>query len=276
MRAITRAGDFLAEHGRDIDRARFRFHFAGGALADVVDALAAYQNADGGFGHGLEPDIAAPASNPFATEWALLICLQAGVPRDHPLLARTVAYLEASQFDDGSWRFAPEVYEHELAPWFRGWEWPNLNPAGPLAGLLRDLGLGSDRLHARVAALFARLERPADLLGDGFYDARPYALYALPAGEVAAQERYRAGTLWWLIRQHVEGKSEDAAHFFEYARAPHLYTARNLPADILAAQLDRLAAEQAEDGGWPSPYAAHWRGPATVQSLLILRAFGRL
>jgi hypothetical protein len=53
-------------------------------------------------------------------------------------------------------------------------------------------------------------------------------------------------------------------------------TTGNLPGDILAAQLDRLAAEQAGGGGWPSPYAEHWRGPSTVQSLLVLRAFGRL
>lgn len=276
MLAVTRAEAFFARHGREIDRARFRFHFAGGAQEEVLTALGKYQNVDGGFGHGLEPDITAPVSNPFAMELALLACQQAGVPSDHPLLTRAVAYLEESQYEDGSWRFAPEVYAHELAPWFQGWEWPNLNPAGPIAGLLRQLGLGSPRLHARVATLFDQLARPEDLLGDEFYGVRPYALYALPDGKHPHQELYRAGTLWWLIRQHLEGKIADAPHFFEYARTPQTYTARHLPQNILAAQLDRLAAEQAEDGGWPSPYAEHWRGPITVQSLLILQAFGRL
>jgi hypothetical protein len=276
MQAVTRAGEFFARHGREIDRARFRFHFAGGTQEEVLDALGRYQNEDGGFGHALEPDITAPASNPFATEWALLVCLQAGVPREHPLLARTVGYLEASQYEDGSWRFSPEVYAHEMAPWFQGWEWPNLNPAGSLAGLLRELGLGSPRLHGRVADLFAQLARPTDLLGDEFYGVRPYALYALPDGEHPHQELYRAGMLWWLIRQHIENKLPDAPHFFEYARTPQTYTARNLPGDILAAELERLEAEQAEDGGWPSPYAEHWRGAFTVQGLLVLRAFGRI
>jgi hypothetical protein len=276
MQALTRAGDFFARHGREIDRARYRFHFAGGTQEELLDALGRYQNEDGGFGHALEPDITAPASNPFATEWALLACHHAGVPREHPLLARTVQYLEASQFEDGSWRFSPEVYQHEMAPWFQGWEWPNLNPAGPIAGLLRELGLGSARLHRRVADLFAQLARPTDLLGDEFYGVRPYALYALPAGEHTGQELYRAGTLWWLIRQHIEGKLPDAPHFFEYARTPQTYTALNLPGDILAAELDRLESEQDQDGGWPSPYAEHWRGAITVQSLLALRAFGRI
>jgi hypothetical protein len=37
-----------------------------------------------------------------------------------------------------------------------------------------------------------------------------------------------------------------------------------------------LEAEQSDDGGWPSPYNAGWRGWVTVQSLLTLKAFDRL
>jgi hypothetical protein len=35
-----------------------------------------------------------------------------------------------------------------------------------------------------------------------------------------------------------------------------------------------MPAEQGEDGGWPTPYDANWRGRATIQNLLMLRAFG--
>src|SRR5687768_10582142 len=92
--AIERARGFFAGWGRELDRASFAFHFAGGSRDALLAALGRYQNEDGGFGHGLEPDIAAPDSQPFATELALLTCLQADVPRDHPLLSRAVAYLE--------------------------------------------------------------------------------------------------------------------------------------------------------------------------------------
>ena len=37
----------------------------------MVDAVAAYRNDDGGFGHGLEPDKLAPASQPLDVEVAL-------------------------------------------------------------------------------------------------------------------------------------------------------------------------------------------------------------
>ncbi|MFN8513778.1 MAG: hypothetical protein U0841_14580 [Chloroflexia bacterium] len=168
------------------------------------------------------------------------------------------------------------VLEHEIAPWFAGWE-----VAEPQSGLharrvLRELGLGSARLREGVASLFARLARPEDLLSDQYYAVRPYAYYFLPESDHPQAELYRAGILWWLIRQHQAGTLDDAGHFFDYVRRPDTYTGRNLPPAIIAAQLDRLAGEQAEDGGWPSPYATHWRGWGTVQNLLTLRAFGQV
>jgi hypothetical protein len=276
MDAVARAAHFFQEHGRDIDRARFAYHFEHRTHDQLLDVLVRYQNADGGFGHGLEPDIEAPDSNPFATELALLICLQAEVPRDRPLLAGTVAYLERTQDDDGGWRFSEAVYAHPLAPWFQGWQWPNLNPACTIAGLLKEIGLGSPALHARADALFTRLARLEDVAGDEFYGVRPYAYYFLPDWEHPQRELYLAGVLWWLIRQHVSGKLADSEHFFAYVRTLRTYTGRLLPTEIVAERLDQLAAEQAEDGGWPSPCSEHWRGWTTVQNLLVLRAFDRL
>ena len=273
---ITSARTFFTGWTRDLDRALFAYHFDHGSLEDLLTALGRYQNDDGGFGHGLEPDIAAPDSNPFATELALTICLHADVPRDHPLLTRAVAYLEAAQTDDGDWRFTPAVLAHDIAPWFANWTWPNLNPGCTIAAILGELGLGAPQLHARTAVLFARLANPTDLLSDEYYTARPYAYYFLPETDHPQAELYRAGLLWWLIRQHHNNSLADAGHFLDYVRTPQTYTGRHLPPAILASQLDRLAHEQTADGGWPSPYAEHWRGWITVQNLLTLRTFGRI
>jgi hypothetical protein len=73
MRSVARAQQFFEHAGRDIDRACFACHFGQGTQEELLGILARYQNSDGGFGHGLEPDIGAPDSNPFATELALLI-----------------------------------------------------------------------------------------------------------------------------------------------------------------------------------------------------------
>ncbi|MCG8346734.1 MAG: hypothetical protein MI924_03000 [Chloroflexales bacterium] len=276
MSVVAQAGQFLQQHGRDIDQACFKYHFGELTQDDLMEVLGRYQNPDGGFGQGLEPDIKAPLSNPFATELALLICLQANVPPEHFVLVQAKAYLEQTQEEDGVWRFAPEIYEYELAPWFQGWQWPNLNPSCSIAGLLKALGLGSERLHSRVENLFAQLAQVEDLAGDDFYAVRPYAYYFLPEWTHSRRDLYLSGVLWWLIRQHVNGKLPDSDHFFAYVRHPLTYIGRLLPARLIAERLSMLETEQSNDGGWPSPYNDGWRGWVTVQSLLTLKAFDRL
>lgn len=275
MSVVERAGEFLRAHGRDIERARFAYHFENAPVQRVIDALAAYQNDDGGFGNGLEVDIKAPDSNPFATELALLICIQTGIPGSHDLLQRTERYLEETQHEDGDWRFSGGVYEHELAPWFAAWEWPSLNPGCTTAGLLRELGLGSPRLHARAERLFERLAKVEDCVDGGFYGVRPYAFLFNQSHPHPQRELYISGVLWWLVRQHLAGADIDGGHFFEYARTPETWVGHNLPPDLAHERLDGLQAEQQPDGGWPTPYDPAWRSWTTMQNLLILRAWGR-
>jgi hypothetical protein len=274
MTTIQKAQTFLQSHGRDIDQARFNFHFGNLPLSELLNTLGRYQNPDGGF-TGLEVDIAAPQSNPFAMEIALLICLHAGAPREHPLLQKAAAHLEAAQDPDGGWRFIPEIYQHALPPWFQHWAWPNLNPACPLAGLLLELGLDSPVLLARVARFFDQLEKPEEVTQGDFYTVRPYALYFIAETGHPRQAFYRAEMVGWLARQHAQNKL-DSTHFFEYIRSPHSYAGQSIPPHILQTRLDLLAGEQSADGGWPSPYDARWRPWITVNNLLILKAFDRL
>src|SRR6516164_6447938 len=65
------AADFLAGRARVLDRRVFQRLFQGGEAAPVRDAIAAYRNDDGGFGHALEPDCRTAASQPAAVEMAL-------------------------------------------------------------------------------------------------------------------------------------------------------------------------------------------------------------
>ncbi len=271
MDTIRKAGEFIQAHGRDIDQARFAYHFGELSQAELLAVLARYQNSDGGF-FGLEVDIAAPHSNPFAVELALLVCVQAGVARDHPLLQNVLTYLATTQDEAGGWRFTPEIYQHPLAPWFQAWKWPNLNPACTLAGLLIELGYAPLALLERVEALFNRLSRLEEVATGDFYEVRPYACYFLPDWDSPEAEFFRSGLLWWLIRQHALNKL-DGTHFFDYIRSPRSFAGRCLPRNILNQRLHSLLAEQTEDGGWPTPYSENWRSWNTVNNLLVLRSF---
>ena len=46
---VEQAKAFVLEHARPLERVVYRYHLEGGAAADVVAALAEYQNPDGGF-----------------------------------------------------------------------------------------------------------------------------------------------------------------------------------------------------------------------------------
>jgi hypothetical protein len=74
---IDAAEQFIAARGRVLDRRRFERLFRGGEAQPVRDAVAAYRNPDGGFGHGLEPDARGPGSQPAAAELALRILHEA-------------------------------------------------------------------------------------------------------------------------------------------------------------------------------------------------------
>lgn len=64
---FQKARGFIYRNARPVDLARWRYHFEGGAREEVLTALAAFQNEDGGFGHGLEADSLNPNSCPIQT-----------------------------------------------------------------------------------------------------------------------------------------------------------------------------------------------------------------
>lgn len=66
-----RITNWVYRNARPLDLARWKYHFEDGDLPAVLEALAAYQNEDGGFGHALEPDAWNPHSSPIQTATAV-------------------------------------------------------------------------------------------------------------------------------------------------------------------------------------------------------------
>jgi hypothetical protein len=115
-------------------------------------------------------------------------------------------------------------------------------------------------------------------------------MFALRFLDAVADSDSRAqpliGRLSKLVRTHgptpVHGGADDEVlhllDFTPYADGP-LRAA--FPADAVAADMSRLAAQQQADGGWTVDYTVcspaallEWRGYATFQSLRILRGGG--
>ena len=60
---LDAAAQFLAANARVLDRRRFERLLLDGDARPVRDAVPAFRNADGGFGHVLEPDGARPPAS---------------------------------------------------------------------------------------------------------------------------------------------------------------------------------------------------------------------
>jgi hypothetical protein len=294
-----RARLFIKTHARIIDRCLFNFYFNIGPAGDVLEALRAYQNPDGGFGRALEPDFRLPASSPMATSVGLQTLIAVGTPPDHPLVQAAVQYLVNIYRTDGDyWPMASlEINDHPHAPW---WSLDEIAPppedrwANPCAELVGYLHYCSDivppdllthaterarqNLESGVAFGKGQLsfyqlltwERAADFLPDALAaDARDRILAA-----------YR--TLSPLTQEKLSELPVIALLDF---REPVVVQAFPEDVDRL---LDSIIHQQAEDGGWwPAwhwgmyedvwPIAKkEWAGRITVDVLHSLKKFGRL
>ena len=91
-------------NSRALDVARWNYQFEDGSVQDVLKALACYQNADGGFGHGLEPDIRTAESNPMSTWAATRILRECHLPdMSDRMIQKILSYLAASLREDRRW-----------------------------------------------------------------------------------------------------------------------------------------------------------------------------
>lgn len=53
----------IEKYARPLEQSLFRYYFEQGSASDVIKELALFQNEDGGFGHGIEPDYVLEASS---------------------------------------------------------------------------------------------------------------------------------------------------------------------------------------------------------------------
>jgi hypothetical protein len=264
LRAAER---FLADGGRVLDRRRFALLVRGGDTTPVRDAVAAYRNNDGGFGHALEPDCRCPDSQPAAAAMALRILDEADA-WDEEIVSGVCDWLGRNPAAGGGATFVePGLADWPHAPW---WVPVDGRPASPI-----QTGMIAATLHTRASP------GPYDMLGVTQF------LDHVPDRQRAQQAFEKVGPLL-LDRKLVEldpaaTAGAEAHSPLEFAPRPDSLGRQLFDAATIGAHLDQLAAAQKDDGGWMfnwlawSPAAAaDWRGFLTVEAVTTLMANGRL
>jgi hypothetical protein len=125
---VARIQDQVLRQGRPLEAALIAYQLADGEGQDVLQALAPFQNEDGGFGHGMEPDFWLPESSPMATSLGVGVLMAVGVSPQEPLLQAAIRYYEATYQPQGQrWvAVGPAVAQHPHAPW---WTYEPISPA---------------------------------------------------------------------------------------------------------------------------------------------------
>ena len=298
--AFERAKALVREQGRDLDRALLEFHFGDGAADRAFDALEAYQNNDGGFGHGLEPDLRTSASSVIATTVAFQNFRSLGAPADHPMVRRGIAYLlDTYDASRQVWPIVPpEVEDAPHAPW---WDYASSeegfggflsNPRVEIVGYLHDYraSVPADLLESVTTAVFGHLDSlPGEM---EMHDLICFVSLA----ETAALPQMQRDRIWEKIAKAAEhGVAREPEQLAGYVLKP-LYVVSSPEAPLaerfaaeVAMNLDFEIEQQGEDGAWSPNFSwgdqhpeaweiakREWQARITLKNLRVLRDFGRI
>jgi hypothetical protein len=290
---FSAATAFVAANARVLDRRRFERLFEDGPAAPVRDAVAAYRNDDGGFGHALEPDCRAPGSQPAAVAMALHIMDETGA-WDEDLVRGACDWLAAVAPAEGGAAFVEATLEGwPHAPWWVPEEGhpASLVATGMIAGTLyaRDvshpwLDGAAEVMWNRIAKLDAGQGEAAIPGGYEMFGVLGFLQHA-PDRDRAREVFGRVGPL--ILERNLVALDPEApgeVHgVLEFAPEPDSLARALFDDATVQAHLDHLAHGQKDDGGWTfnwpawSPAAElDWRGFLTFDALRALRANGRL
>jgi hypothetical protein len=280
---LDSAERFVLANARLLDRHRLAVLLHSAPITPVLDALRAYRNPDGGFGHALEPDVRAPESEPAATLHALEVL--AGIEAlDDPMVSDAAAWVARIADRDGGVPFVlPTAAAHPHAPWMVPSDGGS-HLTFAIAGLLWEAGSTEPWLQRATEWCWAKLERPDELsaylvkFSLDFLDHVP--------------DQVRAGAAIENLRSRIDadgsmpvpgGTENERLTPLTLSQRPGRRSRALFTDDQIEADLDLLQQGQQDDGGWTFDWlgwspgqSVEWRGAVTLRALATLHAHGRI
>jgi hypothetical protein len=274
---LDAARNFLHANARVLERRRFAHLFDGGPAEPVVDAIRAFRNRDGGFGHAIEPDMRAPESQPVGVQTAMEILHEIGV-HDDPMIGPAADWLQSVTREDGGIPFVLET-DAPHAPWWKSSDASSVTQTAANAAALHSLGVSHPWLERADEFLFARLaqidaSRVGEDIGLG-YD----VLFGVHFLDAHPDDARANAALEGLAPIPTADPGSEHPSALDLSPRPGARTRRLFEVE---GDLDALERAQQDDGGWNVAWpdwnaaaAVEWRGVATVNALSLLRSNGR-
>ena len=286
---LDAAAAFMAGHARLLDRRRFDVVLNGAAGDGALAALSAYANPDGGYGWGLEADLRATESQPGGALHAFEV-FEDILPATSPRAVELCDWLLSVSLADGGLPFALPVADPAACAPF----WASADPARSSLQITAVVTAVARRVGAGDAAVaghpwLARATRYCLDAIAGLGD-EPHALalaFAVGFLDTVHDDHPEARDLLAQLRAHIPadglvhvggGLEDEFMRPLDFAPDPGRPARELFAPEVVAAELDRLAGRQCDDGGWPSEFASYspaaeleWRGHLTLRALSILK-----
>lgn len=296
---------WMLRNARPLDIARWKYHFEGGGKENVLDALRAYQNSDGGFGHGLEADCMNPESAPIQTWYATEILREIDfVDSNSEIIKGILKYFESGKdYKDGYWLAEiPSNNAYPHAPWWSYSddvmeEW-GYNPTIALVGFIlkfKDVDTELYRLADQIA-----LKAVDDFFGkrtiNDQHEISCFIRFCNYCREVGVTEKYNISEMEGNLREIVaELMCKDTEKWkTDYVSLPSNYV--DSPQSIFYEDIKQLADYQNDFilesmnengsfninwtwGSYPEEWPISknwWKANQCIVNMKYLKAFGRL
>jgi hypothetical protein len=286
---LPAARAFMAGHARPLDRRRLELLLDGGDPAPVLAAVDAYRNPDGGYGWGLEPDLRASESQPGGAYHAFEAFAEIA-PTTSPRAAELCDWLASVALPDGGLPFALPVSDPAgCAPF-----WAGADPTVSSLQISAFVTGTAQRVAAHDPAVAAHpwLARATDycLSAIDALEAAPFAIELAAAVQfldAVHGVRPEAAALLEGLGRHIPasgqvpvtgGAEDEMMRALDFAPTPDRPVRELFSQELIDAELQRLAGEQQDDGGWLVDFRSYspaatleWRGYTTVRAVSILR-----
>ena len=262
---LEQAGTFIFSHGRLLERQLYGYFFQGGPVEACIQALLAYQNADGGFGNGIEPDLLCPESSAIGAETAMGVLDLLGadeVGHEGEIVPRLVDWIAANQDERGVIPHPQgRMLDYPHQPW-----WENADDARilTLAGLLHKWNVDAPALYAKARGYYQTCAMPDKWQVYNY----PFYVYLKYCGEGSEDEKRMAEAAAKLPAFLQEG----ADHWPLFSRYWY-HAADSFPEEVLRREALRFVDALQPDGALKTPYPdlPWWRPIFTLDGLIAMR-----
>ncbi len=294
--AFQKAKSYILTHARDIEQVLFNYYFDNGDKETVVNTLRSYQNGDGGFGHGMEPDLRSTNSSVLATVHALEILRDIGIATSEMINNALSYIMEMYDVEREVWPIiSSNVLDVPHPPWWDGDLYQNygefrVNPSVSVIAMHMhfnnaEIDIPIDFIVNRVHSVIDDLDNLSDKIN--YYEFRNYlAILEVPGN-------HRDAIIDKLRPILLNSLNMDPMEWTGFEMNPcNVIVSKNSPfIDIvpLDDNLDFDIFNQMNAGSWPINWSWEkvdpigwkqadlaWRGIITLKKLLLFKEFKRL